>query len=173
MKSSPGISLVFNYITKIKIVVISRAVTKISSCWVRTTSRQGIKQLGISFASIFLLFSYESSQRQCLGQPGEIPGPRLLMTALDTLYFGCNLVLQRHSIMLLTVYFSNYFTIKTSCQPKTQQMNTNHIQLYGAFHSTKILVQNLEKFRTPNGTLTTFQLCRPQTQATVCLGRYL
>ena len=37
-----------------------RVVTKISSCQVNTTSRQGIKQLGISFGSIFLLFSYES-----------------------------------------------------------------------------------------------------------------
>ena len=41
---------------------ICTAVTKISSCWVHTTSRWGIKQLGISFGSIFLLFSYESSQ---------------------------------------------------------------------------------------------------------------
>ena len=41
-----------------------RAVTKISSCWVQTTSRRGIKQLRISFGSIFLLFSYESSQRK-------------------------------------------------------------------------------------------------------------
>ena len=32
-----------------------RAVTKISSCWVNTTSRWGIKQLGISFGSSFLL----------------------------------------------------------------------------------------------------------------------
>ena len=39
-----------------------RAVTKISSCQVNTTSRRGIKQLGISFGSIFLLFSYESRQ---------------------------------------------------------------------------------------------------------------
>ena len=31
-----------------------RDVTKISSCRVNTTSRQGIKQLGISFGSIFL-----------------------------------------------------------------------------------------------------------------------
>ena len=30
---------------------------KISSCWVNTTSRQGKKQLGVSFGSIFLLFS--------------------------------------------------------------------------------------------------------------------
>ena len=39
-----------------------RAVTKISSCQVNTTSRRGIKELGISFGSIFLLFSYESSR---------------------------------------------------------------------------------------------------------------
>ena len=31
-----------------------RDVTKISSCWVNTTSRQGIKQLGISFVFFFL-----------------------------------------------------------------------------------------------------------------------
>ena len=37
------------------------AVTKISSCRVNTTSRQGIKQLGISFGQTFLLLSYESS----------------------------------------------------------------------------------------------------------------
>ena len=35
---------------------------KISSCRVNTTSRLGIKQLGISFSSIFLLFFNESSQ---------------------------------------------------------------------------------------------------------------
>ena len=39
-----------------------RAVTKISRCQVNTTSRRGIKQLGISFGSIFRLFSYESSR---------------------------------------------------------------------------------------------------------------
>ena len=37
-------------------------ITKISSSRVNTTSRRGIKQLGISFGSIFLLFSYESSR---------------------------------------------------------------------------------------------------------------
>ena len=42
-----------------------RAVTKISSCWVNTTSRLGIKQLVISIGSIFLLFSYESSWGPC------------------------------------------------------------------------------------------------------------
>ena len=42
-----------------------RAVSKISSCRVITTSRWGVKQLGNSFASIFLLFSYRSSRGQC------------------------------------------------------------------------------------------------------------
>ena len=41
---------------------IPRVVTKISSCQVNTTSRRGIKQQGISFGSIFLLFSNKSSQ---------------------------------------------------------------------------------------------------------------
>ena len=40
-------------------VLLTRAVTKISSCQVNTTNRWGIIQLGISFGYIFLLFSYE------------------------------------------------------------------------------------------------------------------
>ena len=40
----------------------NRVVTKISSCRVNTTSRRGIKWLGISFGSIFLLFSNKSSR---------------------------------------------------------------------------------------------------------------
>ena len=39
-----------------------RVVTKISSCRVNATSRRGIKRLGISFDSIFLLFSNKSSR---------------------------------------------------------------------------------------------------------------
>ena len=46
----------------------SRVVTKISSCQVNTTSRWGIKWLGISFGSIFLLFSNKSSR-------GKSPAP--------------------------------------------------------------------------------------------------
>ena len=41
---------------------ICKDVTRISSCRVNTISRQGIKQLGISFGSVFILFSYESSR---------------------------------------------------------------------------------------------------------------
>ena len=41
---------------------LPRTVTKISICPVDTTSRRGIKQLGISIDSVFLLFSYESSR---------------------------------------------------------------------------------------------------------------
>ena len=42
------------------LAIVLRAVTKISSCHLNTSNRQGIKQPGISFGSIFLLFSYES-----------------------------------------------------------------------------------------------------------------
>ena len=35
--------------------------TKIISCQVNTSSRKGIKQLGISFGCILILFAYESS----------------------------------------------------------------------------------------------------------------
>ena len=45
-----------------KFFLIDRVVTKISSCQVNTTSRWGIKWLGISFSSIFLLFSNKSRQ---------------------------------------------------------------------------------------------------------------
>ena len=41
---------------------MSTAVLKISSCQANTTSRQGIKHLRISFGSIFLLLSYDSSR---------------------------------------------------------------------------------------------------------------
>ena len=56
-------------------VLFHRVVTKISS-------RRGIKQLGISFGSIFLLFSNKSSRGPLSQQPGKIPGSRLLMTTL-------------------------------------------------------------------------------------------
>ena len=55
--------------TKILVAMVPKVVTawrivvtKISSCQVNTTSRKGMKQLGIYFGSIFLLFSSESSQ---------------------------------------------------------------------------------------------------------------
>ena len=52
-----------------------RAVTKIWRCQVNTTSRQGIRQLGISFGSIFLLFSYESSRGNARPPPlNDSPG---------------------------------------------------------------------------------------------------
>ena len=65
-----------------KSITSSRVVTKISSYRVHTTSRQGIKRLGISFGSTFLLFSNKSSRGPLCQQPGKIPGPRLLMTNL-------------------------------------------------------------------------------------------
>ena len=69
-----------------------RAVSKISSCRVITTSRWGVKQLGNSFASIFLLFSYRSSRGQCSQLSGKIPSPRSLMTLLIRKPTGPNLV---------------------------------------------------------------------------------
>ena len=60
-----------------------RVVVKISSCRVNTTSRLGIKHLGVSFGSNFLLFSNKSSRGPHSQQPVEIPGPWLLMTALN------------------------------------------------------------------------------------------
>ena len=56
---------------------VYRAVTKISSCQVNTTSRWEIKQLGISFGSIFLLFSQPPPQAlrflQSRGATGDEP----------------------------------------------------------------------------------------------------
>ena len=53
------------------------AVTKILSCRVNTTSRQGIKQLGISFYIIFLPFSCESSSGRILSNWGNPQPPPL------------------------------------------------------------------------------------------------
>ena len=55
---------------------LSRAVTKISSCRVDTTSRREIKQVGVSF-SIFLEFSYESSQGHIHSSREKSPAPTL------------------------------------------------------------------------------------------------
>ena len=56
------ILIIIIIITITIIVIIIRVVTKISSCRVNTTSRPGIKWLGISFGSIFLLFSNKSNR---------------------------------------------------------------------------------------------------------------
>ena len=74
---------ILNLRCKSKGLIDIRVVTKISSCRVNTTSRRGIKRLGSSFGSIFLLFSNKSSRGPLSQQPGKIPGPRLLMTTLD------------------------------------------------------------------------------------------
>ena len=57
---------------------------KISSCRVNTTSRRGIKQLQISFGSIFLLFPVKAAGSHVHSSQRN-PGPRLLMTALQSL----------------------------------------------------------------------------------------
>ena len=58
-----------------------RVVTRISSCRVNTTSRRGIKQLGVSFGSIFLLFSIESNRGHVNSSRRKSPGSCLLMNA--------------------------------------------------------------------------------------------
>ena len=65
-----------NFDVSVMFLVRVRAVTKISGCQVNKTSRWGIKQLGISFGSIFLLFSYESSQGN--PQPPTLNGSPVL-----------------------------------------------------------------------------------------------
>ena len=65
-----------HYIYVLSELVGSRDVTKISHCRVITTSRRGIKRLGISFGSIFLLFF-------SMQLAGEVPCPQLLMVALS------------------------------------------------------------------------------------------
>ena len=80
-------------------MITNRVVTKISSCRVNTRSRQGIKRLGISFGSIFLLFSNKSSRAPLSQQPGKIPGPRLLMTTL-----------------IVSCFFTRKVTVERACQ---------------------------------------------------------
>ena len=66
------------------------AVTKISSCRVNTTSRRAIKQLGISFGSLFLLFSNEGSRgnpRQ--PAPNDSPGKEFPLDYEQCIINGC------------------------------------------------------------------------------------
>ena len=60
------------------------------SCRVNTTSKQGIKQLGVSFGYIFLQFSYKSSQGLYAWKPEGIPGPQPVTTALPITFRGLN-----------------------------------------------------------------------------------
>ena len=94
-----------------------RAVTKISSRRVNTTSRWGIKQLGISFGSIFLPFSHESSRDHVHSSWGN---PRPL--ALD----DCSAILDPKS--LISLLYPKLSHLKT--MPFTQ-----HIPVYLMFGS--------------------------------------
>ena len=55
--------------------IINRVVTKISSCRVNTTSRRGIKRLGISFGSIFFHFPIKVAGVHSLSSRGKSPAP--------------------------------------------------------------------------------------------------
>ena len=61
---------------------INRVVTKILSCRVNRSKRQGIKQLGISFGFTFLLVSYESDLGATFVVARGMRSAQLLMTAL-------------------------------------------------------------------------------------------
>ena len=63
-------------------------VTKISNCGVNTTSRGEIKQLGISFVSIFLLFSYESILGKTRAPP--LNDSPVLLLFFSLLFFSQN-----------------------------------------------------------------------------------
>ena len=52
-----------------------RVVTKISSFRVNTTSRRGIKRLGISFGSIFFYFPIKVAGSHSLSSRGKSPPP--------------------------------------------------------------------------------------------------
>ena len=54
---------------------VSRVVTKVSSCRVNTTSRRGIKRLGISFGSIFFYFPIKVAGGHSLCSQGKSPAP--------------------------------------------------------------------------------------------------
>ena len=56
-----------------KIIIVLN--NKISSCWVNTASRWGVKQPETSFGSIFLLFSHESRRGHVLSSLGKFLAP--------------------------------------------------------------------------------------------------
>ena len=59
-----------------------RAVTRISSCWVNTTSRQESISKEFLLVLFYFSLSYRSSQRAHSWTPEEIPGPWPLMKTL-------------------------------------------------------------------------------------------
>ena len=63
-------------------VYYTRVVTNISSYRVNTTSRRGIKRLGIFLVLFFFYFPIKVAGGHSLSSRGKIPGPRLLMTTL-------------------------------------------------------------------------------------------
>ena len=62
-------------VTELSLRAVTRAVSKISSCWVNTTSRRGIRQLVFSFGSIFFLFPMKVTGGYVLSSQGKFPTP--------------------------------------------------------------------------------------------------
>ena len=61
--------------TLLKIIKIIRVVTKVSSCWENTTIRQGIRQLGVAFGSIFFYFLLKEAGGHVYSSQGKSPAP--------------------------------------------------------------------------------------------------
>ena len=131
-----------------------RVVTKISSCWVNTTSRRGIKWLGISFGSIFVLFFKKSSRGPLSQQPGENPRP----PALNDNPGGC---------LLCPLYYPNMMHIKFLLPTALIKQPTRSQELpYDICLPTQGKVKKFKKIAGPLGNLwpkftNSEQSCRP------------
>ena len=53
--------------------MVTRDVTKILSCWVDTTSRRGINELGISFLLFFFYFPVKVARGHVYSSQGKSP----------------------------------------------------------------------------------------------------
>ena len=91
----------------------TRAVTRISSCRVNTTSRRGIKQLGISFGSFFCLFSFVSSWGATIIVAGGNPWPPAVY---DTPGYTVNIY--HYPLIVVTYVYKGIQSLSSSCSKK-------------------------------------------------------
>ena len=118
-------------------ITCTRVVTKISSCRVNTTSKRGIKRLGISFGSIFSPFSNKSSRGPLSQQPGKIPGPQLLMTIL---HVPSKLMKQTYTVLLCLQEHGVNFSF----------LSGNNNNQYQELHGISLLIAEIpECFQVP------------------------
>ena len=121
------------------IVTRVRAVAKISSCWGNTLSRWGIKQLGISFGSNYLLFSYESSW----GVHLHITWRKSLAPCLNDSHV-CTLQIYKSIIIL---HYLSVTRAKNIIHYTRVFIRINWFQLIKRFHKIVLLfIQNISQF---------------------------